>query len=138
VTDVKNVETVLKSWAKEYKKGFISYFILLFLKERPMYGFEISKQLMGITDSGLIFQESGIYQILKNLQKNGMVSFEWQKSSKGPQRKCYIISDEGNDLLERFTKEYLLPILNTSFKLVKTHFPDLEQIESLWESVGLT
>ncbi len=126
MSDLNNVEKMLKNWGKEYKKGFIGYFILLFLKERPMYGFEISKQLMTITESGLIFQESGIYQILKNLQQNGIVSFEWQKSSKGPQRKCYTIAEDGKVLLERFTKDYLLPILNTSFKLVKKHYPELE------------
>ena len=37
----KNVDKMLKNWSKEYKKGLMGYFILLFLKERSMDGFEI-------------------------------------------------------------------------------------------------
>ncbi len=124
VTD--NVDKMLKNWGKEYKKGFMGYFILLFLKERSMYGFEINKQLVDMTQSKMSFQESGIYQILKTLQTNGMVSTEWKKSSKGPKRKYYNIEEPGQQLLELFTKDYILPIINTSHQLVKQHFPQLE------------
>ncbi len=121
-----NVDKMLKNWGKEYKKGFMGYFILLFLKERSMYGFEINKQLVEMTQAKMTFQESGIYQILKNLQENGMVSTEWKESSKGPRRKYYKIEEAGQQLLELFTKDYILPIINTSFKLVKKHFPGLK------------
>ena len=121
-----NVEKMLKNWGKEYKKGLMGYFILLFLKDRSMYGFEINKQLVEMTQAKMTFQESGIYQILKNLQGNGMVSTEWKESTKGPKRKYYNIAEPGEQLLELFTKDYILPIINTSFKLVKKHFPNLE------------
>jgi len=122
----KNVDRMLENWSKEYKKGFLGYFILLFLKERPMYGFEINKQLVEMTHSKIYFQESGIYQILKKLKKNGMVSTQWKKSSKGPRRKYYNIEDSGILLLELFTRDYILPIINTSAQFVKMHFPDLK------------
>ncbi len=121
-----NVEKMLKNWGKEYKKGFMGYFILLFLKERSMYGFEITKQLVELTQGKVPFQESGIYQVLKNLLANGMVSTEWKESTKGPRRKYYKIEAPGELLLELFTKDYILPIINTSFQLVKKHFPQLE------------
>lgn len=120
-----NVDRLLARWAKEYKKGFTGYFILLFLRERTMYGFEISKELLKISDSKLMFQESGIYQILKNLEKNGMVSTEWRKSDKGPRRKYYQIENPGEELLDRFTEGYIMPIISTASKLVEKHFPDL-------------
>lgn len=125
MTNAKHVDKMLKTWGKEYKKGFTGYFILLFLKERSMYGFEIAKELTDLTQARMPFQESGIYQILKNLQSNGMVSTEWQKSSKGPQRKYYKIESAGEQLLELFTIGYVLPIINTAAQLVKKHFPDL-------------
>lgn len=104
----------------------MGYFILLFLKEQSMYGLEITKKLVEMTQAKMTFQESGIYQILKNLQENGMVTTEWKESSKGPRRKYYKIEAEGEQLLELFTKDYILPIINTSSKLVKKHFPRLK------------
>lgn len=104
----------------------MGYFILLFLKERSMYGLEITKELVEMTQAKMAFQESGIYQILKNLQQNGMVTTEWKQSIKGPPRKYYKIEEEGEQLLELFTKDYILPIINTSFQLVKKHYPGLK------------
>jgi PadR family transcriptional regulator PadR len=116
---------MLKNWGKEYKKGFMGYFILLLLNERSMYGLEISKQLSEISQSKIVFQESGIYQILKTLKRNGMVSTKWEKSSVGPKRKYYVLEKPGEELLALFTQDYILPILNTASQLVKKHFPHL-------------
>lgn len=78
----KNIKKTLKLWNKEYKKGFFSYIILLFLKTKPMYGFEISNELSEITNSKIPIQEGGIYNILKKLKENKFVTTEWQKSNK--------------------------------------------------------
>jgi PadR family transcriptional regulator PadR len=121
----KNVEKMLKSWSKEYKKGFFAYFILLLLKDRSMYGFEIIKQLLEITESRIQFQESGIYQILKNLKRHSMVSSKWEKSDKGPKRKYYILEQSGIELLKFFTSDYILPITKVSETLIEKHFPEL-------------
>jgi len=125
--DIKeSVSQMLKIWGKEYKKGFSGYFILLLLRERSMYGLEINKRLMEISQSKIVFQESAIYQILKNLKKNGMVSIKWLKSNKGPPRKYYNLEKPGEKLLILFTKEYILPLINTSNQLIGNHFPDLK------------
>lgn len=117
------VGQVLKVWGKEYKKGFSGYFILLLLKERPMYGLEINNRLREISKSKIVFQESAIYQVLKNLSKNGMVSTEMVNSSQGPPRKYYHLEKPGEELLELFTSDYILPLIRTSNQLIGTHFP---------------
>lgn len=127
MADTKYIEKLLKTWGKEYKKGFTGYFILLFLKDCSMYGFEINKKLMEISDGRIVFLESGIYQTLKKLQGSGMVSSKWEKSDKGPRRRYYRIEEPGERLLELYTKDYILPILNTVTQLVNTHFPGLRQ-----------
>ncbi len=121
----KKIEKLLKRWGKEYKKGFFSYFILLFLKKKSMYGMEINKKLSEITNKELSYQDSNIYQILKILEKEKMVISEWQKSNSGPQRKYYSITESGNKLLYLFTKDYIEPIINTTTTLVKENFPRL-------------
>ena len=122
----KNVSQILKIWGKEYKKGFSGYFILLLLRERSMYGLEINKRLMEISQSKIVFQESSIYQVLKILKKNDIVSIRWKKSNQGPPRKYYNLEEPGEKLLNLFTREYILPLINTSNQLIRNNFPDLK------------
>jgi PadR family transcriptional regulator, regulatory protein PadR len=118
-----NVEGTLKLWNKEYKKGFFAYIILLMLKKRVMYGFEINNELLEITKGEVSFQESGIYHILKKLNKKGFVTTQWQKSDKGPKRKYYKITESGNQLLEIFTEKYIFPINKAVDKMIIENFP---------------
>lgn len=118
------VDQVLKVWGKEYKKGFSGYFILLLLKERPMYGLEINNRLREISKSKIVFQESAIYQVLKNLKKNGMVSTEILNSNQGPPRKYYNLEKPGEELLDLFSRDYILPLISTSNQLIRNHYPD--------------
>jgi PadR family transcriptional regulator PadR len=82
---------------------------------------------MEISKSKIVFQESAIYQILKNLNLNGMVSIKWRKSNQGPPRKYYKIEKPGEELLSLFTKEYILPLISTSNQLIWSHFPELKK-----------
>ncbi len=124
-----SVTQVLKVWGKEYKKGFSGYFILLLLKERSMYGLEINKRLREISKSKIVFQESAIYQVLKNLKKNSMVSTEMSNSNQGPPRKYYNLEKPGEELLDLFTMDYILPLINTSNQLIKNNLPDLKNVK---------
>ena len=69
-----NVQKTIKRWGKEYKKGFFSYLVLFLLKNRSMYGFEIISRFLQMTQEKIPFQESGIYHILKRLNKEKFVS----------------------------------------------------------------
>jgi len=122
----KNIKKTLKLWNKEYKKGFFSYIILLLLKARSMYGFEICNQLLEITKKKVSFQESGIYHILKKLNEKKFITAEWKESNLGPKRKYYNITDSGIQLLKIFTENYIVPINNAVSKLIKRHLSDLK------------
>ena len=45
-----NVQKTLKLWDKEYKKGFTSYMVLVLLKDRSMYGYELKATLENTYD----------------------------------------------------------------------------------------
>ena len=91
MTKSRQIEKLAQTWGKEYKKGLISYLILLLLKEDPMYGLQINKKLLETAENKILFQESNIYQVLKKLKKNRIVSVELKKSDIGPGRKYYTI-----------------------------------------------
>ena len=116
----KNIEKTLKDWGVEYKKGYTAYFTLLLLKQRPMYGYEIISMMSEWTETKVSFQTSAVYQVLKRLARKDFVKSRWQKSEKGPKRKYYEITASGNQLVEIFTNEYILPI-NSILKALIPH-----------------
>jgi len=120
----KNIDRTLRQWDKEYKKGFTSYVILLFLKNETLYGYEIKNKLEELTDHAISYQDSGIYQILKKLSSKKLVVSEKKVSNKGPIRKYYSITDAGLQLIELFTKDYVLPINNALDDLIRKTFPE--------------
>jgi len=119
-----NVEKTLKLWNKEYKRGFFSYIILLMLKDKPMYGFEIYNKFLEITKRNVSFEESAVYHILKKLKEKGFISAYWKKSDKGPDRKYYTVEKSGIQLLTIFTANYILPINKAVDELIEKVFPE--------------
>jgi len=119
------LEEFLKIWSREYKKGFLTYFILLLLKENPMYGLEIADNLKEIMGGSVRLHGSNIYQILKKLKKNGMVSSKRKNSIKGPARKYYYIEPNGIRLLQIFTEKYILPLHFGLVAALEKHYPEM-------------
>lgn len=120
----KYIEKTLHQWDKEYKKGFTSYVILIFLKKQTMYGYEIKSKLEELTSSAITYQDSGIYQILKKLSSKKMVTIEIRKSNKGPKRKYYSITEAGLQLIEVFTKQYVMPTNRALEELISESFSE--------------
>ncbi|MFO7916402.1 MAG: PadR family transcriptional regulator [Candidatus Krumholzibacteriales bacterium] len=121
----KKTERFLRIWSREYKKGFLTYFILLLLKDTPMYGLEIANKLKHISDRSVRLHGSNIYQILKKLKLHGMVSSKMKDSIKGPSRKYYYIEEKGTELLVVFTQEYVIPLHFSFAAVLQKHYPEL-------------
>ena len=95
----------IADWAKQLKKGSLEYCILLLIKEKPCYGYEIMNELSAwpIISS----KESTIYPLLKRLEKDGSVETSWEPSAEGlPPRKYYSINETGMKYLEEMSQEW--------------------------------
>ena len=44
--------------------------------------------------------EGTIYPLLSRLQREGLLSHQWQESEQGPPRKYYTITDFGREVME--------------------------------------
>lgn len=117
-------QKLIKSWSKEYKKGFSAYFLLLMMKEEPTYGFDLSRKLQAV-NQGLPFGESGIYQQLKKLENAGLVNSEWRPSDQGPRRKYYMLTPQGVEVLDELTHTMVLPMLQSLSRMLLLHYPAL-------------
>lgn len=86
---------------KGMKVGAVSLWLLLLLAERPMYGYEIIKELEK-KFSGYWKPKTGtIYPALEKLEKNKSVTSKVEFMDKAPDRKHYAITGKGqNELAE--------------------------------------
>ncbi len=84
--------------ARNYLQGCV----LLLVAESPAHGYELLDQLSGL---GLAKVDSGaLYRALRGLNDDGLVESWWEKSSAGPARRTYRLTDEGAEYLGRWAQ----------------------------------
>lgn len=95
-------ETLLVKWEEAYKKGLLSFWILLLLHERSSYPFEMRHLIEEISQGTLSADDNSIYRALNRFQEVGIVSSEIRPSSQGPDRRYYNLTEKGCRLLKNF------------------------------------
>ena len=81
-------------------KGTLEACILQIIKNKDMYGYEITEQL---SNYGLDMVAQGtIYPLLMKLEKENLVTSYLKESNFGPPRKYYSITEEGNKYIVNF------------------------------------
>ncbi len=81
-------------------RGYNDTIILYILMEEPSYGYEISKQIKGISDEKYVIKETTLYSAFTRMEKNGYIeSFvaEPDSSGNGKKRTYYRITDRGKE-----------------------------------------
>ncbi len=99
-----DISDLLNTWEETYKKGLLSFWILLLLYERPSYPYEMSAEVAKISQGTISVDDNSIYRALNRFESVGIVKSELQQSSTGPQRKYYSLTNTGKTLLAEFTK----------------------------------
>lgn len=78
-------------------------YVLRLLMERPMYAYEIKRQIRNRFEWEAATVTS--YVVFYNLKKEGYVTTEWVESKEGrPNRKYYAITDMGRELFNEGRK----------------------------------
>ena len=81
-------------------KGTLEACILQLIKNKDIYGYEITEQL---SNYGLDMVAQGtIYPLLMKLEKENLVVSYLKESNFGPPRKYYSITEEGNKYIVNF------------------------------------
>ena len=88
---------LLNAWEETYKKGQLTFWVFLALKES-------NKCVEDITE----FVEQSLYRNLRKFQHLDIVAYENRKVSKGPDRKYYYLTDNGRELFKRFVERNIL------------------------------
>jgi len=97
-----DISDLLTKWEETYKKGLLSFWILLLLYERPSYPYEMSAEVAKISQGTISVDDNSIYRALNRFESVGIVKSELQQSTTGPQRRYYSLTSTGKALLAEF------------------------------------
>ncbi|MGM9924483.1 MAG: poly-beta-hydroxybutyrate-responsive repressor [Bacillus sp. (in: firmicutes)] len=114
-------------------KNFIVPVLLLLLKDWNAHGYELMQKL---TQFGLHSIDQGnLYRILRQLEKDELVTSEWDTTSKGPAKRIYSITEMGEQYLDFWANSLgqYQKMLNQFFTMYNPFFlssnPKKEDIE---------
>lgn len=94
--DNKSSEAYAEQLAVQLRKGFLAFCMLKVCSHAPKYTSDIIVQLR---QAELVVVEGTIYPLLSRLQKDGLLSHEWQESEQGPPRKYYKTTAFGDEVV---------------------------------------
>ncbi|UTE76863.1 PadR family transcriptional regulator [Rossellomorea vietnamensis] len=92
--------------SKELLKGSTTTLILSLLDAKPMYGYEIIKELELKSDGIFNLKEGTIYPILHTLEDKGFILSYWEEGSGKRKRKYYKLNDSGREFIQEKKKEW--------------------------------
>lgn len=87
-------------------RGSTELAILTLLNERPLYGFQIAREIEERTDGALLFTTASLYPMLYDLEKRGLVEAHWQSNDAGRDRRYYRLTAIGKKELTPLRKEW--------------------------------
>lgn len=99
------VEHMLDEW----KHGMLTFWTLGLVLLRPMYGLEIKNEIEQSSQGKMKLGASTIYQLLRRLEKRGLVVSRWEQTRQGPPRAYYEATPAGWAVIHRFIEEVLSP-----------------------------
>ncbi|MBU3170591.1 PadR family transcriptional regulator [Clostridium estertheticum] len=91
---------------KELLKGSTVILILKLINKKPMYGYEMIKEMEEKSNGIFTLKEGTLYPILHTLEAKGLVESYWDEGSSKRKRKYYKIMDQGKLSLKEKEEEW--------------------------------
>ncbi|MEJ5224144.1 MAG: PadR family transcriptional regulator [Anaerolineales bacterium] len=103
-----NLDDLLSNWEGVYKKGLLTFWLLLLLDEKPRYPYEMSAEVLRASGGTISADDNSIYRALGRFEAMGLVTSATGESRLGPPRKYYRLTETGRVLLRRFIERNIL------------------------------
>jgi DNA-binding PadR family transcriptional regulator len=112
--DKKQTEAqLLSNWEDVYKKGLLTFWLLLFLHHRQAYAYEAGAEVERLSKGTVSADEKSIYRALNRFESLGLVKSELLESDIGPKRRYYRLTRSGSEILAGFIRRNIL-VLETA------------------------
>lgn len=107
---------LLSAWEETYKKGQLTLWIFLSLKDGKKYVDEIKSFVEHESNYTMTCESQSLYRNLRKYQHIGVVDFETGEGNKGPERKYYFLTELGVELLNSFMDRNIKLFFNKRIK----------------------
>lgn len=107
---------LLSAWEETYKKGQLTLWIFLALKEGNKYVDEIKTFVEEQSNHTMTCESQSLYRNLRKYQHIGVVDYELGEGNKGPERKYYYLTVLGKELLSEFVSRNIHLFFNAKIK----------------------
>ena len=105
---VADVETLLQNWEQTYKKGLLTFWILLILHERPGYPLGMNRQVTELSGDTISADDNSIYRALYRFEEMGIVTSKLVPSDSRQTRRYFELTPTGVELLRKFIERNIL------------------------------
>lgn len=78
-------------------KNFARPCLLLLLSEAPAHGYELIERMRPFGFE--VGDPASVYKTLRQMERDGIVSSQWELPGRGPARRVYELTSDGRDLL---------------------------------------
>jgi DNA-binding PadR family transcriptional regulator len=107
---------LLSAWEDTYKKGQLTFWIFLSLKDGNKYVDEIKSFVEEQSNQTMTCESQSLYRNLRKYQHIGVVDFETGEGTTGPERKYYFLTTLGKELLNQFVSRNINLFFNQKIK----------------------
>ena len=115
---------------RDLANGDLPALVLAVLSNQSLHGYGIAREVERLSNDALSMREATLYPALRVLEQDGLIAGEWQRQTKGADRKIYTITNSGKKEAERRTlelKQYIT-LINTVLEKLGPKMPALEGI----------
>lgn len=96
------IDELLISWENTYKKGQLTLWIFMALRDGKKYVDEIKHFIERKSGGTISCEEQSLYRALRKYEHLDILVYEKRAGNKGPDRKHYYLSDLGKELFDKF------------------------------------
>ncbi len=93
-------------YGRELLKGNLESLLLYLIKQKPLYGYQLIKEIEERSEGYFQFKEGTLYPALHRLEKSGLVRGKWGRSPSGLNRRYYYLTEKGERVLARKLAEW--------------------------------
>lgn len=95
-------QKLLDGWEEVYKKGQLTLWMMLALKDGPKHMAKMKEFITDATNGTLSADDQSMYRALRRYYDVEMVDFTQESGGSGPDRKIYTLTSTGSRVLEYF------------------------------------
>jgi len=98
-------DKIIATWEDVYKKGQLTFWLLLSLKQAAAHMGDMKKFIEAATNGSLVADDQSMYRALRRLTQMELIDYQEQSSTKGgADIKIYALTKTGRSVLDTFIR----------------------------------